>query len=201
MVLSVSDLAQFRLGDEMIFEKVFEACKPRVYAMAFRMLQHSTEAEDVTAEAFCELWKVREKIREDGHIEAFLYVAARNKCVNILLKRKRAPHISIEINGQPEAVDTIYEEIDYLKTIKALEIAIEQLPPQQKEVIRQYYIQGLSMAEVAHNMNIDIKTAYTHRTRAVAFLLKLMKNKRSGLFIPILLTGICEIFLKIMLRM
>ncbi|MDO6433032.1 sigma-70 family RNA polymerase sigma factor [Flavitalea sp. BT771] len=185
----------------MIFKKAYEAYKSRIYAMAYGMLQRRADAEDVTAEAFFELWKVREKIREDGHIPAFLYVAARHKCVNILLKRKRAPHISIEIIGQQEAVDTSHEEIDYLKTIKALEIAIEQLPAQQKEVIRRYYIEGLSMAEAAHKMNIDIKTAYTHRKRAVAFLLKLMKNKRSGLFISILLTGICGIFLKIMLRM
>lgn len=201
MSLSVSDVAQFRLGDEIIFKKVYEAYKPKIYAMSYRLLQRRSEAEDVTAETFLVLWLVRGQVKEASHIEPFLYITARNKCLNILRKRKSAPHISIGISGQPEAVDCLYEEIDYLITIKALAIAIEQLPAQQKEVIRLNFIQGLPIKEVAGIMNIGVKSAYTHRARAIALLLKLLDNKGLELFMAILLIGICGIFLKIMLEM
>ncbi len=194
--------AAFQQGNQKVFEEVFRAYEPEMYAEAHRMLQRTDEAEDVISESFFKLWLNREKIKDLGHIKGFLYTTVRNKCVDILRKGLKYPHISTdkyilkEIQDLNDPYISYLDRVRYLVVIKLLKEEIEKFSPRRKEVVFLYLIGGLPMKKIAQLMGINYTTAHRHWQKAVTALLKALKNKGLRLFIILVLMAVLGSFLK-----
>lgn len=202
MALSDQEFELFQSGDKTVVEKFFYVYKEPVYKMTYRLLQRKHEAEDVTAETLVLLWERRAEIKGIKHAEHFLYLVARNKCLNILQQRSHHRN-SIRRMELPEILDPHLEAIDSKVVSKIIAFVLdemENLTPQQREASHLYLIKGLSLKETGRIMGIKDKTVYTHVERAKKQLRAALKKKVIDLFISLLLIWICGIFLKILLQ-
>lgn len=148
----------FRKGDRIAFQKIFSILYPSVCYFARRYLAGSSEAEDVAQEVFINLWEQRKNFTGSiTQVKAFLYISARNKCLNILKHRKvRGAHQSSLRNdiGENPTFEEILIRTEVMNNIKK---AVEALPPGCKQIIN-LSMEGFKSDEIAAKLNISVNT-------------------------------------------
>src|SRR5579859_4374210 len=132
-------IAQAQSGNEQAFAALFDAHKRRVYSLCLRMTGNTAEAEDLSQEAFLQLFRKISTFRGESAFSTWLH----RLVVNVVLMRHRKKGIQKvsldEVdNSQEEPVKREYGEDDrrLLGSIDriALNNAIEQLPPGYKTI-------------------------------------------------------------------
>jgi DNA-directed RNA polymerase specialized sigma24 family protein len=77
-------LHYFRKGSPEAFKMLFFEHYPELFSFSSMLLQHRTVAQKVTMEIFFLLWNRRADFDDGKRIKAFLYLAARNRCLQQL---------------------------------------------------------------------------------------------------------------------
>src|ERR1700748_1056747 len=77
-------LYYFRKGSPEAFKMLFLEHYPEFFSFSSMLLQHRTVAQKVTMEIFFLLWNRRADFNDGKRIKAFLYLAARNRCLQQL---------------------------------------------------------------------------------------------------------------------
>jgi RNA polymerase sigma-70 factor (ECF subfamily) len=74
----------FRQGSPEAFKMLFFEHYPELFSFSSMLLQHRAVAQKVTMEIFFLLWNRRADLDDAKRIKAFLYLAARNRCLQQL---------------------------------------------------------------------------------------------------------------------
>ncbi|WP_343208501.1 RNA polymerase sigma factor [Anaerolentibacter hominis] len=112
-----------------------------VYRVCFMMLKNTADAEDVTQNVFVKLIQLGKRFESEEHEKAWLIVAARNECKNLLGHWWRKKRTSIEdVNPQQLTAEHQYDE--------TLEEVIG-LPERFRLPVYLYYYEGYSTKEIS----------------------------------------------------
>lgn len=170
--------------DPSAFEWLYKAHSRRVYALCLRMLGNVSEAEDLTQEAFLQLFRKIHTFRGESAFSTWLHRIAVN-LVLMRLRRKTPREVPLEhseelggenvqTSGEIGSVDlTLRGSIDRV----CLESAIEQLPTGYKMSIELHDIQGYKHAEIAKIMECSVGTSKAQLHRARRKLRELLREK------------------------
>src|ERR1700691_50668 len=90
-------------GDEHAFAKLFQLHKKRVYSVCLLMTKDLAEAEDLTQEAFLQVFRSVGSFRGDSAFSTWLYRIAVNTVLMKLRRRKAPPSISLD---EPVSADS-----------------------------------------------------------------------------------------------
>lgn len=134
--------------------KAFEEYSDMVYRLAFVRTSSKCDAEDILSEVFLRLLKNQTKIKNEGHLKAWLIRATLN-CTNSLLSsayRRRRVDLT-------EAADIAGQETEVLPLVLAL-------PLKYKTVIYMYYYEGYSVEEISALCSIAVGTVKSRLARA-----------------------------------
>lgn len=164
-------VAGLRDGKEAAFSILYRQFHQRVLFFARRYV-NETEAQDITAEAFIQLWKRRAHFDDIRSISAFLFVAARNRCYNFL--RDSAYHKAQETALIREvehstAASLAAEEVR-LQLVELLNAEIQKLPAKMREVFLLSFQDGLKPAQIAERLGIQVKTVSNQKLSAIHLL-------------------------------
>src|ERR1700722_7586389 len=92
-------------GDSHAFESIYKAHSPRVYRLCLRMAGNPSDAEDLTQEAFLQLFRKIASFRGESSFSTWLHRLA----VNVVLmrfRRKRHPEVSLDATNDLGEKDT-----------------------------------------------------------------------------------------------
>ena len=144
------------------FSALYDRYATDVLRVSYYYLGNRQQAEDVTQEVFIKLLTAQPALIE-GKEKAWLLKVVLNKCRDIWkgswYKRVVLGHPAFELFPAPEETDRIVEE-------QALAKAVNQLPPEFKEVILLYYYQGYSTSEIADLLQLAEGTVSSRLSRA-----------------------------------
>jgi RNA polymerase sigma-70 factor (ECF subfamily) len=134
-----------------------------VFGLALRRLGDRGRAEDAVQETFVSIWRAARTYRpERGPGAPWLYAVARNAIVD----RSRArTEIPVEVAEEPALESGPDDRAEQAWTQWRVHRALEELAPQEREVIELAYWSGLSQSEVAERLGIPLGTVKT-RTRS-----------------------------------
>jgi len=143
-------------GDAVAFECLYRLHSRRVYAVCLRMVGDTTEAEDLTQEAFLRLFRKIHTFRGESAFSTWLHRLAVNT-VLMHLRRKSPAIISIEATPDPDdettspSIDIGAPDLSLEGSIDRinLERCIEQLPVGYRTIFVLHDIQGYEHAEIA----------------------------------------------------
>src|SRR5882757_8441407 len=93
-------IAAAQAGDGAAFERLYSLHKRRVYSLCLRMLGNVAEAEDLTQEAFLQLYRKIGTFRGDSAFSTWLHRLAVN-LVLMHLRKKSLPVISLDAAMEP----------------------------------------------------------------------------------------------------
>ena len=170
-------------GDAGAFERIYRLHSRRVYALCLRMVGNTAEAEDLTQDAFLQLFRKIGTFRGESAFSTWLYRLAVN-VVLMKLRKKTLPETSLEESTDPEDESSgPRREIgapDLLLTGSIdrvhLERAIEQLPPGYRQVFVLHDVQGFEHNEIAGLMQCSIGNSKSKLHKARMRLRELLQE-------------------------
>lgn len=150
-------------GDAEAFERLYRLHNRRVYSLCLRMVGNTAEAEDLTQEAFLQLFRKIATFRGESAFSTWLHRLAVN-VVLMKLRKKSGNETSLEQVTEPDeesggprrdfgAPDLrLSGSIDRVN----LQRAVDQLPPGYKAVFVLHDVQGYEHNEIAEIMGCSI---------------------------------------------
>ena len=147
-------------GDEASYRQLFDIFFPSLNRFTHYFLKSPELAEEAASDTMIALWEHRDKLMVIGNIRVWLFVIARNRCLNILKRRQSNPtlsldsiHVEISFPGQDPEEICINSEMR-----KKMEKAVNSLPQRCKLIFKLVKEEGLSYKEVADILHISAKT-------------------------------------------
>jgi RNA polymerase sigma-70 factor (ECF subfamily) len=149
--------------DANAFETLYRRYARPVFGLALRRLGDRMRAEDAVQETFAAVWRSAKTYRADrGAGAPWLYAVARNAIVDRSRSKTDLPG---EVPDAPAAEPGPDERAEKSYVSWRVHRALEELPPNERDVIELAYYGGLSQSEVADFLNIPLGTVKT-RTRS-----------------------------------
>ncbi len=166
----------FSMGEEAAFDWTY-----RIYHQPLRFYSAKfvgpEDAQDVVENLFLRLWQKRQQIESKEHLQALLYNAARNACLNYLKTSKNAFNRGEAFEkGKPQTQDSYQEEMIRAEVLAEIYRAINNLPSQCSKVISMSYIGGLTNNEIAVQMGLPEQVVKNYKLRGI----KILKDNLSG---------------------
>ena len=171
-------LERLRAGDQTAFDNLFRAHYAQLVRVAEAMLRDRASAEETVQDVMLELWRRRESLIVETSIRAYLFRATRNRALNRIrherVQRASEPELSKQGFSQPADASLLEEEIAV-----AVARALDDLPARCREVFELSRMHGLKYAEIAHALDISVKTVEAQMGKA----LRIMRERLSA-FLP-----------------
>lgn len=142
-------------GDEAAADALVRRKLPRMLALARRLLNNATEAEDVVQDLFLRTWQQAPRWRP-GHakFDTWMHRVTLNLCTDRLRRRREQPLPDAWDAPDPAAsADQVLEEVE---TGGRVEQALASLAPRQREALVLTYYQELPNKEAAALMEIGV---------------------------------------------
>ena len=129
---------------------LFDSCYPRIARYAYARTGDRTEAEDIASEVFLRALESLDSYQERGlPLEAWLFRIAHNLVVDRLRRAsrfERAEESAEEEQGSLSDPARLAEERVLMENVR---MAMQQLTPQQRDVLLLRFFAGLDSKEVA----------------------------------------------------
>ena len=170
-------------GDAGAFERIYRLHSRRVYALCLRMVGNTAEAEDLTQDAFLQLFRKIGTFRGESAFSTWLHRLAVN-VVLMKLRKKTLSETSLDEPTDPEDESTgpqkemgapdllLSGSIDRVH----LERAIKQLPPGYRQVFVLHDVQGFEHNEIAGLMDCSIGNSKSQLHKARMRLRELLQE-------------------------
>lgn len=139
-----------------------------VWSLARRMLRNTDDAEDAVQEIFLDVWKNAERYDPSQASETtFIAMIARRRLIDrIRHVQRRISADSIEdILAEPSVRSdrTMQTNVEAREAAKAM----DQLRPEQRQVLQLSIVHGLSHQEIADAIGMPLGTVKTHARRGL----------------------------------
>jgi RNA polymerase sigma-70 factor (ECF subfamily) len=165
-------------GVDACFDELVRRYSGPLYAFILRMVGRPEDADDLTQDVFVQLLKSLPGARSDMPLRPWIYVIARNKCLDHL-KRKRALSFSAlaseetgeGVEERVEAGEPLPEELAERADLReTLQAAIATLSPRYRTVVALRYSTDLTFGEIGQVLGLPENTVKTHFQRAKGML-------------------------------
>ena len=168
-------------GDMVAFEELYRRHNRRVYALCLRMTRSVEEAEDLTQEAFIQLYRKIGSFRGDSAFSTWLHRLTVNQVLMHFRKRSVKMERTTEEGETPEQTVKGTENPNQMPVIDriALDRAVAQLPPGYRTVFLLHDVEGHEHEEVARILNIAVGTSKSQLHKARMKLRSLLKQQIS----------------------
>jgi RNA polymerase sigma-70 factor (ECF subfamily) len=170
-------------GNAAAFEQLYGRYSARVYALCLRIVKNDSEAEDLTQEAFLQVFRKIHTFRGEARFSTWL----QRLTINLVLMRrrkKRHPEVSLDAKlelpeedsrplmelGRPDLQLT--GVVDYMN----LSRAIERLPDGYKEMLILHDVEGYEHREIAEILGCSIGNSKSQLHMARLRLRELLKE-------------------------
>lgn len=167
-----------QLGDLSALGIIYDRYGEAVYRLALRILGNATEAEDLTQEIFLAFWRNSKYDPHRGTMIVFLLTMTRSRAIN-RLRQKRSQQQLLQRCQRSIPNDNGNNLMDAASVTEISHIvseALQELPENQRQVLKMAYYQGLSQSEITHELNIPLGTVKTRTRQGLLKLRKLLKD-------------------------
>lgn len=181
---------RIKKGDPKSLELLFRRLHPRLCAYANKFVHDTNDASEIVQELFYTVWKNRERLDENQSLQAYLFTSVKNRCLNLLdIKRNRSKHaemLYMLYGNEAVETDNSYHILLAKDLEKDFNEALNHLPKECRRVFELSRFEGLQYQEIAHKLDISIKTVETQMYRALSKL-RLRLHEHLACFIILLL--------------
>src|SRR6266481_5675489 len=146
-----------------------------------RRVPDPRDAEDILQDVFYELVEANRLLMPIDHITGWLFRVARNRIIDLFRKKKPVLFSDAVIAGEDDELlhfedllpspdagpDAVYARGVLLA---AFDLAITELPPEQREVFVAHEIEGLSFREISARTGVGMNTLLSRKRYAVLHL-------------------------------
>lgn len=170
-------------GDSDAFASLFHAHKARIYSVCLRMTNNTAEAEDLTQDAFMQVFRKLATFRGDSALSTWLYRIAVNT-VLMHFRKKALRQISLDepYNQDARQVRREYGSKDDRLTGSvdriALARAIRELPDGYRTIFLLHEVEGYEHQEIAQLLECSVGNSKSQLHKAKLRIRELLGHAR-----------------------
>jgi RNA polymerase sigma-70 factor, ECF subfamily len=171
-------------GDEQAFARLFNTYKKRVYSVCLSMTKDIAEAEDLTQEAFLQVFRSVGSFRGDSAFSTWLYRVAVNTVLMKLRRRKSPPVLSLDEPVSPESpslrrdVGKADPQLSGAIDRIALRRAMRELPEGCRRIFALHEVEGYQHHEIAQMLDCSVGNSKSQLHKAKMKMRDLLFPKR-----------------------
>jgi RNA polymerase sigma factor (sigma-70 family) len=166
--------------DRQISEIVAEE-RSRLRNFIRRRVPDPSDAEDIVQEVFYELVEANRLLMPIEHVTGWLFRVARNRITDLFRKKKPEPFSDAAVedeDGELLRIEDLLPSPDagpealYFRNVllDELELALDELPNEQREVFVAHELEGRSFKEMAAETGVSVNTLLSRKRYAVLHL-------------------------------
>jgi RNA polymerase sigma-70 factor (ECF subfamily) len=175
-------VARAQHGEESAFEALFQQNKQRVYALCLRMIGNTADAEELTQEAFLQVFRKIQTFRGQSAFSTWLHRVAVNT-VLMRLRRKTVDAVPLEDSTREQEYDQAPKEygapdLALTGTIDRVNLkrAMAMLPVGYRQAFVLHDVQGYEHNEIAVLLGCSIGNSKSQLHKARARLRKVLQE-------------------------
>lgn len=155
-------------GNLAAFEKLYAKYHRRTYSLCLRMTNNVAEAEDLTQEAFIQLFRKVGSFRGDSAFTTWFHRLTVNQVLMYFRKRSVKNEKTTEDGEMPEKIllNKKYQSQTPILNRMDLKKAITELPPGYRSVFVLHDVEGFEHTEVARILGISVGTSKSQLHKA-----------------------------------
>jgi RNA polymerase sigma-70 factor (ECF subfamily) len=171
-------------GDGDAFETLYDLHKRRVYSLCLRMTANAAEAEDLTQEAFLQLFRKIGTFRGESAFSTWLHRMAVN-VVLMRLRKKNLPIVPLDDPLETEEESSKKEpgapDLKLAGAVDRMQIqrAVDDLPPGYRTIFVLHDVEGYEHNEIAELVGCSIGNSKSQLHKARMKLRDLLKTSRA----------------------
>lgn len=182
----MDELASIKLmteQDRKISEIIAEE-RSRLRNFIRRRVPDASDVEDILQEVFYELVEANRLLMPIDHVTGWLFRVARNRITDLFRKKKAqpfsdaAPRDFNDEDGEVLQIEDLLPSPDagpealYVRSVllDELELALDELPDEQREVFIAHELEGRSFKELSAESGVNVNTLLSRKRYAVLHL-------------------------------
>jgi RNA polymerase sigma factor (sigma-70 family) len=165
------------LGEASAFDELIARWHPAVWRYARRMAGSDDAADDLAQEVWLRVVRGLPKLQDPARIRAWIFGIAHR----VLMDRLRAQYTTPTIaDVELDTLETVPADPDLRERIDEMEAALGTLPAVERDVLALFYLDELSLADIASIAGVPVGTVKSRLFRARQ-LLRAAMNQHSHL--------------------
>jgi RNA polymerase sigma-70 factor (ECF subfamily) len=187
-------LAAYRqTGDRKLFAELVQRYERELYNYLRRYLGDAEQAEDVFQTACLMVHLKCDQFEPGRRFRPWLYAVATNAAIDAQRREKRHKAVSLDRNrkdarqDEPRLTEMLLSEepsplaeASRLESGEWVQVALDELSGQMRDVINLVYFQGLKYREAAEALNVPVGTIKSRMNAAVNKLYEVWKQTHAG---------------------
>lgn len=176
---------QYKEGNEAALQTLIDRHRDKIFTSIMMFVKDRYQAEDIFQDTFIKVIKTLRSgnYKEEGKFLPWVTRIAYNLCVDQFRRNKRTPMIATEEGFDIFDVLTFSEDnaedrIMRSETQSKVRKLIDQLPPEQKQVVILRHYAGLSFKEISELTNVSINTALGRMRYALINMRKMITENQ-----------------------
>jgi RNA polymerase sigma-70 factor (ECF subfamily) len=157
------------------------ALLPQLRAFAWSLSRNAADADDLVQDTLIKAWthkdKFEDKVEAGANLRAWLFTILRNTYYTAVLKRRR--EVADE-DGKHAARLSAAPTQEWSVAMKAMQAALQRLPPEHREALILVGAAGLTYEEAAEICGCALGTIKSRVNRARARLLRIMEAENAA---------------------
>lgn len=151
-------------GDEAAFAQLYDATAARAFGLAIRVVRDPAQAEEVTQEAYLEIWRTSARFDPArGSAVSWLLTIVHRKAVDRVRSAEATTRRDTKYHqhNQPVEHDTTAEAVHASLEARRVRGALGTLTAVQRQALELAYFGGYTHTEVASMLDLPVGTAKT----------------------------------------
>ena len=156
-------LRHLAAGDQHAFSTLYRNYSSRLFAKINHLVNDDEVAKELLQDVFMKLWSQRGNVDPTKSIKSFLFTIAVNLVYDHFRKlSKDKKYAQSILQTAVDYYSHTEEEIHSKESLQLIRQAIDQLPPQRRQIFLLCKIDGKSYEQVAHQLSISPSTVRDH---------------------------------------
>ena len=127
------------------FHTVWIPLQERFYRVAYYILEDRADALDAVQDLYVKLWKMRDSLDLVENPGAYGALLMRNLCIDRIRRARPSEPLEDDLPGKPPPDEALMLR----ETLGALFQAMENLPENQRKLLKMHLLQGMTYDEIA----------------------------------------------------
>jgi RNA polymerase sigma factor (sigma-70 family) len=154
--------ARFASGDPGAVRDLYRKLGRPVFSVAYRILGDRGLAEEAVQLTFLQAWQAADRFDPQRDIAPWLFTIARRVAIDVYRRERR--HQAEELGDRDIA--TLPPSMEQAWTAWEVRRALDQLPAEERDVLRATHFDGMTHEEAARALGIPIGTVKSRSFRA-----------------------------------
>jgi RNA polymerase sigma-70 factor (ECF subfamily) len=148
-------VVRYQRGDRGAFEDIVRLWETSLFYYLRRLAASEADAWELLQETWLKLFRSLGSLRDPQAFPAFLYKTARNTALSRLRNRELADAENYPVEVHDESAG---DDISTFDNAEQVHHALDQLPLLQREALTLYFLEDLSLDEMAATLDVPLGT-------------------------------------------